>query len=128
MSSDPRHRPKYLAIRDRLVRLILSGQVKEGDPIPSVRAIAATTGANPLTVAKAFSSLPSGVIRYERGVGAFLSNGGLGRLRATERHDFLTERWPGVAAEIRRLHLTLDDLGAGATAEQDARAEVRTSS
>ncbi len=46
-------RPVYLRLRDSIAALILDGKVGDGDPLPSVRSLAAEHGANPLTVAKA---------------------------------------------------------------------------
>src|SRR3712207_6786928 len=101
MSDD---RPVYLRIRDIIAASILDGRVRDGDPLPSVRSLAADQGANPLTVAKAYQTFQDeGLIVVKRGVGMFVANGATAKLRAAEREDFLTNRWPAVAAQIRRL-------------------------
>jgi len=44
--------PIYRQLRDRVVAMILDGVLKEGDPLPSVRSVAAEYRVNPLTVLK----------------------------------------------------------------------------
>ena len=46
--------PIYRRLRDRVVAMILEGYLKEGDPLPSVRNVAAENRINPLTVLKAY--------------------------------------------------------------------------
>ena len=48
------NRPIYRQLRDRMVALILEGALRERDPLPSVRALAADYRLNPLTVLKAY--------------------------------------------------------------------------
>jgi DNA-binding transcriptional MocR family regulator len=48
------NQPIYRQLRDRMVALILEGALKEGDPLPSVRAVAADYRLNPLTVLKGY--------------------------------------------------------------------------
>ena len=109
MSNDDR--PIYLRLRDGIAASILDGRVRDGDPLPSVRSLAAEHGANPLTVAKAYQTFQDeGLIIVRRGVGMFVADGATARLRETERAEFLTHRWPGIVAHIRRLDLDVEDL------------------
>jgi GntR family transcriptional regulator len=110
-------RPVYLRLRDTIAALILDGKVRDGDPLPSVRSLAAEHGANPLTVAKAYQTFQDeGLVVVKRGVGMFVAPGASAKLRAAERKDFLENRWPSIAAQIRRLDLDVDDLVERATA------------
>jgi GntR family transcriptional regulator len=109
MSNDDR--PVYLRLRDMIAARILDGSVKDGDPLPSVRSLAADYGANPLTVAKAYQMFQEeGLIIVRRGVGMFVAPGAAARLREAERRDFLDNRWPSIAAHIKRLDLDVADL------------------
>jgi GntR family transcriptional regulator len=109
MSNDDR--PVYLRLRDMIAARILDGSVKDGDPLPSVRSLAAEYGANPLTVAKAYQTFQEeGLIVVRRGVGMFVAPGAAARLRDTERRDFLDNRWPAIAAHMRRLDLDVEEL------------------
>ena len=114
MSDD---RPVYLRLRDSIAASILEGRVRDGDPLPSVRSLAAEHGANPLTVAKAYQTFQDeGLILVKRGVGMFVAPGASEKLRDAERTQFLEQRWPGIAAQIRRLGLDVGDLVERATA------------
>ena len=104
-------RPVYLRLRDTIAAMILEGRVRDGDPLPSVRSLAADFGANPLTVAKAYQTFQEeGLVTVKRGVGMFVAAGAADRLRATERQDFLDRRWPAIVTHMRRLGLDPADL------------------
>ncbi len=104
-------RPVYLRLRDSIAATILDGKVRDGDPLPSVRSLAAEHGANPLTVAKAYQTFQDeGLVVVKRGVGMFVAEGATAKLRANARKEFLEQRWPAIAAHIRRLDLDPADL------------------
>jgi GntR family transcriptional regulator len=104
-------RPVYLRLRDSIAAMILEGRVADGDPLPSVRSLAAEHGANPLTVAKAYQTFQDeGLVVVRRGVGMFVAQGAAERLRSSERDHFLNERWPAIAAQMRRLGLRPEEL------------------
>lgn len=96
--------PVYLRLRDQIAAAILDGTFTDGDALPSVRALAAEEGANPLTVAKAYQTFQDdGLVVVRRGVGMFVANGATERLRGSERAKFLGEQWPRIARHIERL-------------------------
>jgi GntR family transcriptional regulator len=104
-------RPVYLRLRDTIAARILDGEVGDGDALPSVRSLAAEYGANPLTVAKAYQTFQEeGLIVVRRGVGMFVAEGAAAKLRDAERRDFLENRWPAIAAHMRRLDLKAEEL------------------
>ncbi|WP_298401265.1 GntR family transcriptional regulator [Sphingobium sp.] len=104
-------KPVYLRLREIIAASILDGEFSDGDLLPSVRAFAATQGANPLTVAKAYQSFQDdGLVVVKRGVGMFVADGATRRLREMERERFIENVWPPVAAQIRRLGLRIDEL------------------
>ena len=87
-----------------LAGAILEGNYREGDQLPSVRAFAASHGANPLTVAKAYQALQDdGYVTVKRGVGLFVAVDAIERLRVSERELFLKRAWPRIRAHIERL-------------------------
>ena len=91
--------------------MILDGRVADGDPLPSVRTLAADFGANPLTVAKAYQTFQEeGLVVVKRGVGMFVAPQAADRLRSAERKEFLENRWPAIASHMRRLGLEPEDL------------------
>ena len=103
--------PIYRQLRDRVVALILDGALKEGDPLPSVRTVAAELRVNPLTVLKGYQSLADErLVESRRGRGMFINAGARKLLMKSERERFLAEEWPAMLDRIERLGLTLDDL------------------
>ncbi|HKT76260.1 MAG TPA: GntR family transcriptional regulator [Sphingobium sp.] len=104
-------RPVYLRLREIIAASILDGGYGDGDLLPSVRALAAQQGANPLTVAKAYQYFQDeGLVIVKRGVGMFVAEGATRRLREAERRRFLDTVWPPVAEQIRRLGFSAEDL------------------
>jgi len=91
--------------------MILDGVLKEGDPLPSVRNVAAEYRVNPLTVLKAYQQLVSEeLVETKRGLGMFVKSGAYNLLVKGERQKFLNEDWPRVHATIRRLGLDPKEL------------------
>ena len=107
--NDPR--PIYRQLRDRVVAMILDGVLVEGDPLPSVRTVAAEYRVNPLTVLKSYQQLvDAGLVESRRGRGMFVNPGARGLLLAGERQKFLRDEWPSIRATIQRLGLAVDEL------------------
>jgi GntR family transcriptional regulator len=103
--------PIYRQIRDRVVAMILDGVLKEGDPLPSVRNVAAEYRVNPLTVLKGYQQLvDEGLVETRRGLGMFINAGARNLLLQGERQKFLGEEWPRVYATIQRLGLKAKEL------------------
>ena len=86
----------YRQIADQIRRAIVSGNLKVGDDVPSVRQLAKELAINPNTVAKAYSELTrDGVLEGQSGRGCIV---------ASRKNVFSkTER-------LRRLELVLDSL------------------
>jgi GntR family transcriptional regulator len=103
--------PIYRQLRDRVVAMILDGVLKEGDPLLSVRNVAAEYRVNPLTVLKGYQQLvDEQLVEKKRGLGMFIKPGARNLLLAGERQKFLAEQWPRVYATIQRLGLTPQEL------------------
>ena len=103
--------PIYRQLRDRVVALILDGALNEGDPLPSVRTVAADYRVNPITVLKGYQQLvDEDLVETRRGRGMFIKPGARNLLLAAERQKFLAEQWPKIHATIQRLGLTPEDL------------------
>ncbi len=104
-------KPVYVRLRETIADAILSGLYGDGDPLPSVRSLAAEQAANPLTVAKAYQGLQNdGLVVVKRGVGLFVASGARARLRSSERTQFISEEWPAIRDRMKRLGIDLGDL------------------
>ena len=98
--------PIYRQLRDRVVAMMLDGLLKEGDPLPSVRNVAAEYRVNPLTVLKAYQQLADEqLVEKRRGLGLYMTEGARGLLLKGEREKFLKEQWPQIRATMQRLGL-----------------------
>jgi len=105
------NQPIYRQLRDRLVAMILDGVLNEGDPLPSVRNVAAEYRVNPLTVLKGYQELvDEELVEKRRGLGMFVKTGARDLLLRGERKKFLAEEWPRVYATMQRLGLKPEDL------------------
>ena len=103
--------PVYLRLRAIIAAAILRGDYAAGDQLPSVRALAAEHGANPLTVAKAYQSFQDDdYVEVRRGVGIFVLPGAAERLRVAERESFVATHWPRIREHMDLLGLHPADL------------------
>ena len=118
--------PIYRQLRDGVVAMILDGVLKEGDPLPSVRNVAAEQQVNPLTVLKAYQDLVGEeLVEARRGLGMFVKAGARDVLLKGERKKFLAEEWPRVAAAIQRLGLHPKELMDAAAAKRSSGKDKR---
>ena len=107
------NQPIYRQLRDRIIAMIIDGVLNEGDPLPSVRNVAAEYRVNPLTVLKSCLSATrrrTARRKEARALGMYINAGARKLLLKSERQRFMTEEWPGVYATIQRLGLTPQDL------------------
>jgi DNA-binding transcriptional regulator YhcF (GntR family) len=118
--------PIYRQLRDLVVAMILDGVLKEGDPLPSVRNVAAEYRVNPLTVLKGYQQLvDDGLVESRRGRGMYVNAGARDLLMRAEREKFLGEEWPRISATIHRLGLKAEELlGGGASPPPATRTKI----
>lgn len=103
--------PIYRQLRERVVAMILDGALHEGDPLPSVRQVAADFQINPLTVSKAYQELvDEKLVEKRRGLGMYVIEGAREALLKSERERFLREEWPQLFARLKRMGLDLKTL------------------
>jgi GntR family transcriptional regulator len=103
--------PIYRQLKDKVIGMMLDGALKAGDPLPSVRQIAAEYQLNPITVSKAYQELvDDNLVEKRRGIGMYVTEGASEKLLASERERFLSEEWPALLERIRQLGLSLEQL------------------
>ncbi len=109
--------PIYRQLKDRIVAMLLDGLLKPGDPLPSVRQIAADFQLNPITVSRAYQELADAtLVEKRRGIGMYVTEGAREKLIISERERFLREEWPQLLERIRRLGMNMEELLASANA------------
>ena len=103
-------RPIYEQIKDGLRKLIVTGALRTGEKLPSVRALATQLSINPNTIQRAYHELEGeGYIYSVPGKGSFAAgNTGADEARRKE----LTEKLRELAAELKYLGVTGEELAA----------------
>ncbi len=95
-SIDPRSpTPIYAQIATRVRLAVAAGDLRTGDPLPSVRSLAAELRVNPATVVQAYRELATeGVVEMRQGAGSFvaaLESGQKQRVRRAEARRLARE-------------------------------------
>ena len=105
------NRPIYIQIADNITNRILSGELKPGSRIPSVREWGAGIGVNPNTVARSYELLQSReIIFQQRGIGFFVSGDALDTIKKAERQKFIEEEFPAFRMRAELLGINIKDL------------------
>ena len=103
--------PIYRQLKEKVIAMMLDGELKPGDALPSVRQVAAEYQLNPITVSRAYQELADeALVEKRRGLGMYVTEEASRKLLVNERERFLTEEWPLVLERIQRLGLAVDDL------------------
>jgi GntR family transcriptional regulator len=103
--------PIYRQLKERVIGMMLDGLLQAGDPLPSVRQIAAEYQLNPITVSRAYQELvDETLVEKRRGLGMYVTEGAREKLLASERERFVREEWPAMVERIRRLGLDVAQL------------------
>jgi GntR family transcriptional regulator len=102
--------PIYLQIVQQVRRQIACGELREGEELPSIRALAERLMVNPNTVARAYRELETaGVVTSSRGLGTYVAAGDA-RLAASEKRAVLAERVDALVIESAQMGISLSDL------------------
>ena len=101
-------RPIYEQVKDGLRRLMVTGVIREGEKLPSVRSMATSLAINPNTIQRAYNELEGeGYIYSVPGKGSFASaNAGADKAR---RQELMTQA-AELVAELRYLGVTQEEL------------------
>lgn len=100
--------PIYRQLRDLVVERIMDGSFAEGQPVPSVRQVAADYQINHLTVGKAYQELvDTGLLEKRRGLGMFVTEGARQSLTREEQARFFAEELPAFAERVQNLGLDM---------------------
>lgn len=101
----------FQQIADTLSHRILEGSLKAGDRVPSVRDLSEEFEVNRNTLLRTYSLLSdAGIIDNKRGVGFFVADDAVERIRTREKATFYAVELPEFLKKVRLLGLTKDDL------------------
>ena len=99
-------KPIYLQIVDVICDRILSGELKGGDRVPSVREYGADIGVNPNTMMRSYEKLTAdGIIFNKRGIGYFLADDARDTVLAAQRKEFIETDVPAIKQRLLLLGL-----------------------
>lgn len=92
-------------------KAIVSGQLRPGDPFPSVRVLSTALKINPNTAHKVIGQLiAQGVLEVRSGVGTVVSE--RSRSSAAERSNLLKKELEQLVVEAKKLGVGLDEVAA----------------
>lgn len=101
--------PMYRQLMEQVRRLVSSGQLQPGDPLPSVRELALTHAVNPMTISKAYSLLETeGLLQRQRGKAMTVAGQQGLRENRSERLRRLQPALEQLAMAARQLELEPD--------------------
>ena len=101
-------RPIYEQVKDGLRKLVVTGAIREGEKLPSVRALAGSLAINPNTIQKAYEALEAeGYVYSVPGKGSFAApHSGVD----TRRREQLLEQLDGLVKELTYLGMSTEDI------------------
>ena len=103
--------PIYLQIADMIRQSIMSGEIQEGEAIPSVRQISVEQNLNPQTVLNATQQLINeDLIQKRRGLGMFVKDGARRQLLQNASEKFKEEEVPVMVSRARLLNISKNEL------------------
>lgn len=101
----------YLQIARSIEDDILSGALREEDPIPSTNQFAQFYSINPATAAKGVNLLvDEGMVYKKRGIGMFVAPGAVRAVQQKRRQTFWRETLPLLLGEAARLGISREQL------------------
>ena len=105
------HKPIYLQNVDLMQEKILCGEWREEERIPSVREMGAMVGVNPNTIVRSYQLLEAQDIIYnKRGLGYFVREGAVARIKENVKHEFIANELPQFKAKAQMLGITKEEL------------------
>jgi GntR family transcriptional regulator len=128
--------PIYLQIESQVKHAIAAGALRQDDPLPPVRKLAAEVRVNPNTVARAYQNLErDGVIRTVPGGGCYVNGQSPGLLKSEKLRrlkplalQLAVEAKQMLVAEedtLKLLKESFDELGAGPDEQADEQSGER---
>lgn len=104
-------KPIFIQISERIEDGILTGGFPEGSQIPSITEFSVNYKINPATALKGINLLvDEGIIFKKRGVGMFVSEGAVKKLREKRQNQFYDNYIGTLIEEAKRLGISSDEI------------------
>lgn len=104
--------PLYQQIKDQIKDAIFSGELAEGDAMPSIRSFANDLKVSVLTIRRVYDEMEQeGFLTSQMGVGTFVSTGNLELLRDSKRR-MVEQKMADVIQMAKALDISIDELNA----------------
>lgn len=104
--------PLYQQIKDQLTDAILKGELKEGDPLPSIRSFANDLRVSILTIRRVYDDLEQeGYVKSQVGIGTFVSTGNTELLREARRR-LVEQKMQDMISTAKSLGISRQELSA----------------
>ena len=101
----------YLQIAERICDMIILGEYKEEERVPSVREYAAIVEVNFNTVMRSFDHLQSSEIIFnKRGIGYFVAEGAGEKIRSMRKKDFLQNEINDFFRQVHMLEIPIQEI------------------
>lgn len=103
--------PIYIQLKDKIREMVLTGKLKAGESLPSVRQIASDYQLNPITVSKSWQLLADeGLVEKRRGLGMFVLPDAQEKIKTAVKQRFIDRDWPKILNTIQQLKLDIKPL------------------
>lgn len=104
--------PLYQQIEDQIKDAILTGDLVEGDPLPSIRGFANDLKVSVLTIRRVYEELEQeGFVTSQVGIGTFVSASNIDLLRDSKRR-IVEQKMQDMIQTAKSLNITKEELNA----------------
>ena len=102
--------PLYKQVKDQIKNAIITGEIKEEGPLPSIRGMAKELNISVITIKRAYSELENeGYIFTRRGLGSFVSKISKVKLRE-EKMSELKQKLEKIIKEAHKYDIEIKDI------------------
>jgi GntR family transcriptional regulator len=110
--SNSSDKPLYQQIKEQIIDAILSGELAEGDPMPSIRGFANDIKVSVLTIRRVYDELEQeGFTNSQVGIGTFIATGNIELIRDSKRY-MVEKKMQELISIAKSLNIPKEELNA----------------
>ncbi len=111
MLDDKSNIPIYIQISEMIEDMIINGDIKEEEQLPSTNQLAHAYKLNPATARKGLNILVDEGLAYKkRGLGIYVTNGATKKMKEKRKNDFLKKYVKPLISEAKKLDVSREDI------------------